>query len=400
MGADILKRINEGTYIEDFIRDLAKEDERYIDIIDNIDYIDGSYEWKIPTCRALPKNDGGFREIFVYQLEDRVAQKMLNYELSELFDTLLPKCTYAYRKGVNRLHAVRDILSETANNYSCKIDIKNYFRAVPYEVIEKSIDSLDIDSETRLIIKNHFKIRSYILNNEVITDQNLGLTAGSPLGAFFANYLLVELDKVMENSCMKYARYCDDMLLVSESKESLEENIKLLKYELSKYGLEVKDAKTVYFNPGDNINFLGLKIEKGKIDISIDSFVRNKKKIKKICKKYRTMISKNVISKEEGLVGAINAIAKYYYKENIYDEKQYKPLSNILSVVNTIDTVRELDFYTINNLRWVYTGKHNSMNAVKVPMEELYRLGYIHFSELYMDYKNEREIYKYKVRTL
>ena len=30
MGADILKRINEGTYIEDFIRDLAKEDERYI----------------------------------------------------------------------------------------------------------------------------------------------------------------------------------------------------------------------------------------------------------------------------------------------------------------------------------------------------------------------------------
>ena len=112
------------------------------------------------------------------------------------------------------------------------------------------------------------------------------------------------------------------------------------------------------------------------------------------------MISKNVISKEEGLVGAINAIAKYYYKENIYDEKQYKPLSNILSVVNTIDTVRELDFYTINNLRWAYTGKHNSMNAVKVPMEELYRLGYIHFSELYMDYKNEREIYKYKVRTL
>ena len=168
MGVDILKRINEGTYIEDFIRELAKEDERYIDIIDNIDYLDSSYEWKIPTCRALPKNDGGFREIFIYTLEDRVVQKMLNYELSELFDTLLPKCIYAYRKGVNRLHAVRDILSETANNYSCKIDIKNYFRAVPYEVIEKSINSLDIDEETKFIIKNHFKVSSYVLNNEVI----------------------------------------------------------------------------------------------------------------------------------------------------------------------------------------------------------------------------------------
>ena len=274
----------------------------------------------------------------------------------------------------------------------------NYFRAVPFKVIEKCIYGLDITLESKILLKNHFKVSSYYKDDKIIENQNLGLTAGSALGAFFANYLLKDLDKLMEKQCVRYARYCDDMIMMARSKEELEECIETLEYELKKYGLKIKAEKTKYFNPGDNINFLGLRIVNGKIDISIDSFVRNKKKIKKICKDVRSKVSKREITGQEGLIMAINRIAKYYFKENIYEDRQFKPLSNILSVINTIDTVRELDFYTINLLRWIYTGKHNGANPIKVPMELLYELGYIHFTELYMDYKNEREIYTYKVR--
>lgn len=401
MELDLLKIINDDSYREDFLNTELNNNVNYVEASNNLYDIDEDYEWEPPRCTLIPKTDGGKREIFIYSYQDRLAQKMLASELAKEFDSQLPKCTYAYRKGISRLHAVSSLLRKTNNHYSCKIDIKNYFRAVEYIHINNCTQSLDISQGTKQVILNLYKNNSYLFKDKLVTDECIGLAAGSPLSAFFANHLIKDIDIILEKRCKGYARYCDDMIIMEPSKEELEASIDILTKELSKYGLEVKETKTEYYEPGDKIEFLGLEIENDIIDISKKMFSRRKRRVKSICKKYRKLISLKEVTRDEGLQLAINAIVKDLYKQNPYKPGQeYTTLTTMFSNINTLKTIRELDFYIINTLQWVYTGKHNKMNPMYIPKERLFQMGYISLTELFTDYKVERDIYTYKVSTI
>ena len=400
---NVIELVNNDSFIRLFISELPKNDrEKYLDVYySNMPSINEEYEWGTPTCHHLPKPKGGEREIFVYPIEDRLIQKLLNWILSVKFDMNIHKSVFSYRQGISRLHAAKYILLEARGSYSAKVDISDYFRQVPKDIIYKCIDNLEIDDNSKILMKSHFNVNSYwdIRTGELIYS-NMGLTAGSALGAFFANLVLSEVDNVMTGKCKKYARYCDDMLIVGNSQDNVDELITLLKEELGKLGLTIKDKKTMYFNPNDTINFLGLDITNGKIDISKESFENIKKGIKKICKRYRKAISYGEVTPEAGLIMAVNRFNKIYIEENPYKEDDYKPLSTVLQVVNCVDTVRLIDFYLVDRLQWVYTGVNNKANVRKMPREKLTNYGYINLNVLYMDYKASNQIYKFKAQRL
>ena len=388
------------TILERFTHHMSKKDaSKFISsILNEVNLLDKDYKWSTPRKVQIPK-PGGFRDIFIFSDIDRVYQKVINWALSRKFDNLLSPNLFSYRKGIDRNKAVRNVISDIQHNECLKVDISNYFLSVEKKMIYQKVEELYITNDSKILLKNHFNISAYSTADEkTVEKMNLGLIPGSAVSAFFSNFLIRVLDFQMYNFTINYARYCDDILLVNKSHDTLLDNLDYIKNFLSVFNLEVKESKTKYYKNGELITFLGFNIQGSKIDISDESFKKQKGIIKHITKKYRKLADKKIISRDKALELSINAINKKYIRDNPYKEK-YTILPILCQSINTLETIRELDFYIINMLRYVYTGNHNKSNT-RITNSFLRRYGYVPISELYLDFKNERGVYMYKSQLL
>ena len=125
------------------------------------------------------------------------------------------------------------------------------------------IDELFVDKSHNGIKKSLEKLLKTNLcefHDETIQEYK-GVIPGTPIASFFANYCLRECDEYFDNKNSIYARYSDDIIVIEDSQEKVAEDIKILHKYLENYGLEINPDKYQYFSPGDDITFLGIKLQ-------------------------------------------------------------------------------------------------------------------------------------------
>ena len=204
---------------------------------------------------------GKVRDIVTYDIkQDDNGGYLLKKEHSKILHELesLPtsKYSYAYKKGVRVLDAVKTHLGNTT---FIKLDIKGFFEHVDCEILTKRIKEAGLNIDLRYCLYEH-KVP-------------IGFVTSPKLSDFY----LYDLDKAVETYIEKhpglqYSRYADDFLLSSPS-GSFNDVISLaefIKNELNKYHLTLNEEKTIRAKLGKqtSVRFLGLNIGKDKITLS------------------------------------------------------------------------------------------------------------------------------------
>lgn len=339
------------------------------------------YNWDIPTLHLIPKDNGKLREIYAFKERDSFMLKVINEILFAKCGHLISKNVFSYTKGVrcyNACKTVQRALRRGNDIVGYKLDLSNYFLSVDKKYILDAVYELVEDEFGRTLLKNFFSINQYLYEGNVHTKE-LALMPGSAVSSFFANYIPHKIDEYLEKVTFVYARYADDMLIMSKTKEELDtiyqEIIKMYK----DIGLSFNESKLEVVTSNSPITFLGLTITKDYIDISkknskaIKSFI--KRNINRIVKKGNTSSVKNAITfLNKTMLGNI-----YTQIDNIPHTK----LAFIYSNVTTDRTLKELDFYIKDRLRQAYTGKNNSANIRKLPNETLVELGLLSVTQMY-----------------
>jgi hypothetical protein len=162
---------------------------------------------------------------------------------------------------------------------------------------------------------------------------------------------------------------------------------------LDELGLKINNSKYEWFNPGDEITYLGLKLSGDIVDISKHSAVKFKKKIKHACKIGRQSIE---LDKKDAFKVASKIIKRFnhrVYKCYIQDASKFGWAYYAFRYINTVETIRQLDFYLKDRIRQMITGKNNSANIKKVPNDKLAELGYISLCEMYIKFKKDFDMY-------
>ena len=352
------------------------------------------YYWGIPRRVLIPKDAGeGMREVFMYDSDDSFILKMINEIVAEKFDRSLSKNLYSYREGYSCLDAVKYVLNNSKGKYGVKLDITNYFLQVPLENIFILLEEIFKNRDELETMKRFFSDQRYIDIDGIEKERFLSLKPGNAFSAFLSNYALKDIDKQMSASVEVYSRYSDDILMYDSSKERLNSAINKLKQNLQALGLEIKDKKTEFFNPGDDLTYLGLKTDWKEIDISKKRFNKVKKMIKTECKKYRKEVELGNISKEEAVKQVINWYNKRIYRVPPVIKESYSWASSTFRNITTFSTLREIDFYFINTLRWVYTGKHNKANVYKLTTDRIKELGWVSLVEMFYTYHKDIDVF-------
>ena len=232
------------------------------------------YRWQPPNLVKIPKPDGiKTRDIFIFNDENSLVQKVINKVLTDNFGLLVSDCVFSYKKGVRTFNAAKHIQTylKSSDYVGIKVDIHNYFMSVNSKTIDSALNELIADEDGLTLVKSLLRSDEYYYKSE-LQHEHLGIMPGCAISSFLANYLLRDVDAYLEKTCIAYARYSDDLILFCNNENELASVMETLKSLLENKGLELNPKKVSKINSSDKIEFLGLEITKDYIDISKETF--------------------------------------------------------------------------------------------------------------------------------
>lgn len=336
------------------------------------------------------------RVVYLYDLDIRLFFGVLYEVLSIYFSDAINERCFSYKKNTSTITAVKYIKENRTEeyNYCVKVDIHAYFNSVCKDRVNEMLNELFSDEVGIKTSLEHLYFNDCVLDNNKKIHEWKGLIPGTALASFFANYCLRDLDNYFSDKDIIYARYSDDILILAKSKEELDNSLNQVRYYLKKYDLVINPDKYTYFTPDDDITFLGLKLSRdGIVDISEHTKKKMKKTIHRWCKKARREIELGHSTFEKEAKNVLRRLNNKNFKCYINHEGTFGWCHYAFRYITTVDSLREIDYYTKDTLRYLKTGKHNKANFKKITEEEFHDLGFVSLVELYYLYKKDFDYY-------
>lgn len=189
-----------------------------------------SGEWRPDPYQAFLVQDPKLRRIHKASVADRVLYQAVYQALYPLFDKHFIHDSYASRdmKGTHRgVERFKVFAKKASGNHRqpafvLKCDVRKFFDSIDHDIL---LDLLGrclgnrLSNESRLRALLEKIIRSF----EVTPGK--GLPLGNVTSQIFANIYLNELDQFVKHELRAryYIRYCDDFVLLSVSRERLQD---------------------------------------------------------------------------------------------------------------------------------------------------------------------------------
>lgn len=361
----IYNKMEEYILSDDCVRDLERLEQ-------------GDFFLDYPQYRLVPKNfQDKKRAIYRMLGTQDYLMKLIVYSMTGL-DRIYSDRLFSFRSdrtGADLLNEVRRN-KDLQNMYVLKTDVSNYVGSIVPELIIPMLEDIFGDDDPQ-----YFRFLEWMLTRNKVIDRDgnvldhcPGGMGGIPVGNFFMNLYLHEMDDYFAPRAAFYSRYSDDVLICSYSEEEIREFEKKFYEILERLRLETNREKTGILQPGSAFDLLGMELCEGRISIS----ERSKRKIKRRIRRYA---NKAALSRDRGFMTAEEAAGNLLIRFNRFFFGT-DGSGNLLSwakwafpVITDTDSLEEIDHYFQDSMRYVLYGSMKK-RRMSVPYEKLTELGY------------------------
>ena len=302
------------------------------------------------------------RTVYAFPREENYIFKLLTYLLMRKYDGFFCGNLYSFRVNNGVLNAVKTILGEPSlkDRYAYKADISDYFNSVDTGILLPELkEILSDEPEIYALFERLLTDDRCVENGEIIKEKK-GVMAGAPFSVFLANVYLSSLDFYMKERGFLYARYSDDIIVFAKEREGALEAERLIKEFIKEKNLRINKNKEEFTSPGEMWSFLGFSYHNGKVDVSPVAKSKLKAKIRRRARSIRRWQARKNAAPDKALRAFIRAVnRKLYdsaYRDTLNWSRWYFP------VINTDESLKEIDSYIQQTARYVFTGKHTKSN--------------------------------------
>ena len=318
---------------------------------------------------------GKKRIVYAFAPEENLVLGLIAWLLHR-YDALFAPNLYSFRQRKCAKDAVCRLMyaPEARCAYIYKVDIHDYFISIPLEKLFPMLEEVLAEDPPLL---SFFK--ALLAEPQVLVDGRIeevpqkGIMAGLPVAAFLANLYLKDLDWHFAKEHKLYARYSDDIIILENEETMLEADVSYIQAKFQEKGLTVNPKKEHYYLPGEPWEFLGFLCNGSVVDISPAA----KEKLKgKMRRKSRALLRWGVrkeLAPEKAILGFIR-----HYNRKLYDNPVHGELTWCrwyFPVINTAESLHELDRYMLQCIRYIMTGRHCKKNYA-LSYEKIKELGY------------------------
>lgn len=177
----------------------------------------------------VPKSDGGKRKLSVPDLILKLVQKSISDNI--LIQYPISRYAQAYKAGSS---VQKNAYPHVGKKKILKLDIEGFFDHILYSQVKDIVFCKEKYSEPIRILLT------------MLCYYHDSLPQGAPTSPTITNIMMYDFDETVGAFCdaknIAYTRYCDDMIFSGDFNER--EIINLVKNELSKLGLHLKNRKT------------------------------------------------------------------------------------------------------------------------------------------------------------
>jgi len=320
-----------------------------------------------PYRKSIPKANGTFRNLTIYQIPDAAVSKYFYSRLLAKNKHRFSSFSYAYRNDRNVHFAIQDItvdLSLDARAFIAEFDFSDFFGSISHEYLYAQLHSNGflVSDEDELIIR------------AFLSKLDRGIPQGTSISLFLANLVCWKLDKSLEKNGLKFARYADDTVVWSPEYAAICKAFTLIENFSREAGVSINPTKsdgisllarkglTTEIASKEEFDFLGYSIGVSHVSIRKKAEERIKKQI------------------------------SYLLYKNLIQPLKDKPLRGLVIPANGIDRALLTSMMQIR--RYLYGGLLNRdlVEYIKGRRRSIYFKGVMSFYPLLNDEKQLRRL--------
>ena len=258
--------------------------------------LEGTYEATAVLGVQIPKAQGGYRQLGIPTLRDRLVQQAIHQVLSPRYEKVMSACSYGFRprRGAHDALLQAGAYVKEGKSWIADIDLEKFFDKVNHHRLMWLLRTRIGDERLLALIQK--MLVCGMLQGGIVSQRLEGTPQGGPLSPLLSNIVLDELDKELERRGYAYVRYADDVKIFASTRYQAERIMsKVTDLIEGRLKLKVNKAKSQVCK-GYELNFLGHSLlADGSLGLSKASEQRFKSKLKAITSRRRGVSIESVI---------------------------------------------------------------------------------------------------------
>jgi CRISP-associated protein Cas1 len=225
---------------------------------------DGEYRSMPLRQIFVPKKEGGWRELRVPTVRDRIVQQAILNVLYPVLEREFETSSFAYRPGRSHKMAAQQVSTWYRQGYEWVLDadIVEYFDNVRLNrlmaEVRERVAPKDLSHGAAILER----LIPAFLQAGTLTEAGIilpekGLAQGSVISPILANVYLDDFDEIVAASGLKLVRYADDFVVMAKKERRIIKAKQEIAELLTGIGLQLHPDKTQITNFDKGFRFLG-----------------------------------------------------------------------------------------------------------------------------------------------